>query len=72
LDFEIASVKGGLKNHDLLEGPIKEWKYSYGKKGYLHTFLTEMSDKKVPSSEIVKSLRSIKKGLELRLNEHIP
>lgn len=72
LDFEIASVKGGLKNADLLEGPIKEWKVSYGKKGFLHTFLTEMTDKKVPSSEIVKSLRSIKKGLEQRLNEHIP
>ena len=72
LDFEVASVKGGLKNADLLEGPIKEWKVSYGKKGFLHTFLTEMTDKKVPSSEIVKSLRSIKKGLEQRLNEHIP
>ena len=64
MDSEIASTKGGLKNVDLLEGPIKEWKVSYGKKGFLHTFLTEMTDKKVPSSEIVKSLRSIKKGLE--------
>lgn len=72
LDSEIASTKGGLKNADLLEGPIKEWKVSYGKKGFLHTFLTEMTDKKVLSSEIVKSLRSIKKGLEQRLNEHIP
>ena len=72
LDSEIASIKGGLKNYDLLEGPIKEWKVSYGKKGFLHTFLTEMTNKKVSSSEIVKSLRAIKKGLEQRLIEHIP
>lgn len=72
LDFDIASAKGGLKNPDLLEGPIKEWKHSYGNSGYLHTFLTEMSKNKVPASEIVKSLRSIKKSLELRLVEHIP